>query len=189
MKQFAQKALNIVAVMLLCLMLLRIALSIVSAQIVSLPFLEEPSIGMQIFRYTVIVLTTCLILLVGMVAFLSLFGSEEEEQKKESSSFSPLIMLTKEQEEAITQLLRDLPEHDKKAGHINMALTAQYLTALYDLGYLDFTDKKKIRLWLEQATGRHIPSTSAFNEALPSKNKDKVAAAQKDIQRRLERLR
>ena len=81
------------------------------------------------------------------------------------------------------QLLRDLPSHLKKPDAINMAMQAYYLTALEELGYADLIDKHSLRLWLAQITGKQVPDTSQFNDAIPSGAKTKIANARKKIEK------
>lgn len=98
-------------------------------------------------------------------------------------NYSPLCNLTNEQAVKIEQILHNLPSNPKKPEAINLALVAQYLTALEKLGKAKLTDRYHIRLWIEQITGKQVPSSSQFNEAIPSKATGKVLKAQKDIER------
>lgn len=99
------------------------------------------------------------------------------------ADYTPLRNLSDKQEQQVLQLLRDLPSHHRKADNINLALVAQYLTALEKLGKANLTDKHNLRLWLEQVTGKQVPAASQFNEAIPSTTKTKVLAAQKAIEK------
>ena len=96
--------------------------------------------------------------------------------------YSPLRELPPDQQQRVKQLLRDLPPHPDKPGHINLAAVAQHLTALQQAGKADITDKHNLRLWVAKVTGRQVPPPGQFNEALPSTNKRKVAAAKKSIE-------
>lgn len=80
------------------------------------------------------------------------------------------------------QLLRELPAHPEKPGHINLAFIAQYLTALDKLGKADLKDKRNLRIWVENVTGKKTPSSSQFNEAIPSTATTKVATARRDLE-------
>ena len=100
-----------------------------------------------------------------------------------SADYTPLYNLTEEQKAQIEQILRALPANDRKPESINLALVAQYLTALEKLGKVNLTDKYHLRLWIEQITGKQVPSSSQFNEAIPSKATGKVLKAQKDLER------
>lgn len=97
--------------------------------------------------------------------------------------YTPLCNLTEEQKVQIQQILHDLPANDKRPEAINLALVAQYLTALEKLGKAKLTDRYHMRMWIEQITGKQVPSSSQFNEAIPSKATGKVLKAQKDIER------
>lgn len=99
--------------------------------------------------------------------------------------YTPLHNVTPEQVTDIKQLLRELPDHVEKPGHINLALTAQYLTALEKLGKADLSDKHHLRLWVAEVTGKQVPSSSQFNEAVPSQAKTKVNDARKELQKLL----
>ena len=117
---------------------------------------------------------------------------EHRKRQKEpaSSNFhSPLLNLTPEEEQIVCTLLRDLPEHITKPGHINLAQTMHYLTALQQSGYLDDKDLYNLRLWLIHVTGKDVPSTSQFNEAYPSKATTKVTKAKQQIERTLAEIR
>lgn len=99
-----------------------------------------------------------------------------------SNPYSPLCHLSEEEERRVTQLLRTLPEHPDKPGHINLALVSQYLTALEKSGKAELRDKRRLRQWVAEVTGRQVPSSSQFNEAIPSKAATKVAAARKELE-------
>lgn len=99
-----------------------------------------------------------------------------------SSNYNPLRELSPEQEEKIKELLRNLPENPMKPGHINLALIAQYLTALQQLGKADLKDKHHLRLWVEDVTGKKVPNSSQFNEAIPSQTRTKVLSARKELE-------
>lgn len=107
-------------------------------------------------------------------------------QKKQTAQlampYSPLRNLSEKEEEQIKQLLHTLPEHAEKPGHINLALVSQYLTALEKLGKADLKDKRQLRNWIAEITGKQVPSSSQFNEAVPSQASSKVAAARKEIE-------
>lgn len=111
-------------------------------------------------------------------------------QKKQTAQpsvpYSPLAALSDQQELQIKQLLHSLPEHPEKPGHINLALVAQYLTALEKMGKADLKDKRNLRMWIAQTTGKQVPSTSQFNEAVPSRAASKVAAARKELENLLQ---
>ena len=98
------------------------------------------------------------------------------------SNYNPLRELSPEQEEKIKELLRNLPENPMKPGHINLALVAQYLTALQQLGKADLKDKHHLRLWVEEVTGKKVPNSSQFNEAIPSQTRTKVLSARKELE-------
>ena len=106
---------------------------------------------------------------------------KKQEIQPSASPYSPLRNLSEEEEKRILQLLRTLPEHSEKPGHINLALMAQYLTALEKSGKADLKDKRQLRIWVAEITGKQVPSTSQFNEAIPSKAATKVAAARKEL--------
>lgn len=100
--------------------------------------------------------------------------------------YSPLRNLTPEQSEHVKQLLRKQPSHPDKPDHINLAYIAKYLTALEQLGKADLSDKRDLRLWVAQVTGKKVPSPSQFNEAIPAKAKDKLAKARVELSRLLQ---
>ena len=103
-----------------------------------------------------------------------------------SSNYNPLRELSPGQEEKIKEVLRGLPENPMKPGHINLALVAQYLTALQQLGKANLKDKHHLRLWVEEVTGKKVPNSSQFNEAIPSQTVTKVSSARKKLEAVLE---
>lgn len=139
---------------------------------------------------------TFILLVIGIVIMLALspfVKSEEEEElekqvdyilKKKSEivtkDSSPLRDVSPAQEETIRRVLRELPEHAEKSGYINLALVAQYLTALEKLGKADLKNKRTLRTWVAEVTGKQVPSSSQFNEALPSTAMTKVTKARKE---------
>lgn len=139
------------------------------------------------------------LILIAKLCLSPFVKSEEEEefeqqvdyiiQKKQAlitavqKDYTPLCNVTSEQEEQIKQLLRELPEHSEKPGHINLALISQYLTALDKLGKANLKDKRKLRIWVENVTGKQAPGSSQFNEAIPSTATTKVAAARRELEK------
>ena len=108
----------------------------------------------------------------------------QQRQKAQLSEkpYSPLRDVSPAQEEKIKEVLRGLPENPMKPGHINLALVAQYLTALQQLGKADLKDKHHLRLWVEEVTGKKVPNSSQFNEAIPSQTVTKVSSARKELE-------
>lgn len=49
-------------------------------------------------------------------------------------------------------------------------------------GKAELRDKRRLRQWVAEVTGRQVPSSSQFNEAIPSKAATKVAAARKELE-------
>ena len=139
------------------------------------------------------------VILVGKICLSPFVKSEEEEEfeqqvnyilqqkqaliTSEQKEYSPLHNVSSKQEEQIMQLLRELPAHPEKPGHINLAFIAQYLTALDKLGKADLKDKRNLRIWVENVTGKITPSSSQFNEAIPSTATTKIEAARWDLER------
>lgn len=157
----------------------------------------------QIFVYALCVLAViCGILILCRIILSPFVKSDEQEEFEQkidyvlkqrskqqtqhaalSADYTPLYNLTEEQKAQIEQILRALPANDRKPESINLALVAQYLTALEKLGKAKLTDRYHMRMWIEQITGKQVPSSSQFNEAIPSKATGKVLKAQKDIER------
>ena len=142
------------------------------------------------------------LILIVKICLAQFVKSEEEEefeqkveyilQRKQAhlsailGDYTPLRDVTPEQEKDIKHLLRNLPDHVEKPGHINLALTAQYLTALEKLGKADLSDKHHLRLWVAEVTGKQVPASSQFNEAVPSQAKTKVYTIRKDLEKILQ---
>ena len=95
-------------------------------------------------------------------------------------AYTPLRDITPEQEEKIRHFIHELPAHAEKIDSINLAFVSQYLTALEKLGKADLKDKRQLRLWVAEVTEKNVPSSSQFNEAIPSTATSKVAAARKE---------
>jgi len=158
----------------------------------------------QLFVYALCVLAIiCGMLILGRIILSPFVKSDEQEEFEQKidyileqkskqqkaqhtasiEGYTPLCNLTEEQIVQIKQILRALPANDKKPKSINLALVAQYMTALEKLGKANLTDKYHLRLWVEQITEKQAPLSSQFNEAIPSKATGKVLKAQKDLER------
>ena len=98
-------------------------------------------------------------------------------------NYTPLCDLTDEQQERLKQLLRNQPSHTSKPDHINLSRIAKYLTALEQMGKANLTDKQNLRLWVAQVTGKNVPSSSQFKEAIPAKPKEKVLKMKQEIEK------
>ena len=105
------------------------------------------------------------------------------EQQVMIENYTPLCNLTDEQQERVKQLLRNQPSHTSKPDHINLSRIAKYLTALEQMGKANLTDKHNLRLWVAQVTGKNVPSSSQFNEAIPAKPKEKVLKMKQEIEK------
>jgi len=97
-----------------------------------------------------------------------------ELQQTAQEHYSPLHDLTPEQEAAIISLLHDLPGSSRNAGSIHLANISRYLTALDQLGKANLTDKHALRLWVKKVTGKEVPDSSHFNEAIPNNNRKEL---------------
>lgn len=145
-----------------------------------------------------IVFATCILCRIILTPFVKSEEEEVFEQKieyvlqnklqkpAEPSTYSPLCDLPQEQEEQVKQLLHDLPSHPNKPDYINLAFMAQYLTALEKMGKAKLIDKHNLRLWVAQVTGKQVPSSSQFNDAIPCAVPTKVNKAQKELERLLQ---
>lgn len=112
--------------------------------------------------------------------------SQQKQAHKEAiKDYSPLCKLSDAEAESVEQLLYRLPANPNHAGHINLALIAQYLTALQRMGYADLADKYHLRLWVAEVTKKEVPSSSQFNEAIPSTATTKINKAQKELEQLL----
>ncbi len=109
-------------------------------------------------------------------------AKQDQAHQESIKDYSPLRALSPEQTELVLQLLSHLPDNPNKAGHINLALVAHYLTALHKMGHADLTDKHHLRLWVAEVTRKQVPNSSQFNEAIPSTAATKVAKAQKELE-------
>ena len=109
-------------------------------------------------------------------------AQQKQAQKEAIKDYSPLCNLTHADEGLVRQALYQLPENPNHAGHINLALVAQYLTALQKMGYADLKDKFHLRLWVAEVTQKEVPNSSQFNEAIPSTATTKVNKAQKELE-------
>lgn len=107
---------------------------------------------------------------------------KNEEVSSILSEYSPFVNLTEEQEEKVKSLLIQLPSNSSNYKAINMALVAQYLTALEQLGFVTFNNKQYLRLWVAQITHKKAPDTSHFNEAIPSTNRKEVSKARRQLE-------
>ena len=205
----AKKAIDISAIGLFISVVLYLIYALVLApmDVVSTLF-TNPMIG-YVFRSVVIALFITLLVAACIRLLISPFMPSDEEKafrqkveyvlsqrkhfngapKQGSVVRSPLQNMTAEEEQIVCRMLCELPEHISKQGHINLAQTMHYLTALQQLGYLNDKDLYNLREWLIQITGRTVPTISQFNEAYPSKAKKKVEKAKQEIMTALAKLR
>ena len=169
-----------------------IALGVVSVSVIVLLVLAafNPCLKMAFF-VTWAVWGLILIIKICLSPFVKSEDEEEFEQKVEyilqqkrllntETAYTPLRDVSPKQEQQIKQLLHDLPAHAEKPDSINLALVAQYLTALEKLGKAALKDKRQLRLWIAEVTEKSVPNSSQFNEAIPSTATTKVAAARKE---------
>lgn len=112
-------------------------------------------------------------------------AKQEKAHKEAIKDYSPLCGLSHQEEGLVKQVLYRLPENPNKEGNINLALVAQYLTALQKMGKADLTDKYHLRLWVAEVTQKEVPGSSQFNEAIPSTATTKVSKAQKELEQLL----
>ena len=112
-------------------------------------------------------------------------AKQEKAHKEAIKDYSPLCHLSYQEEGLVKQALYRLPENPNKEGNINLALVAQYLTALQKMGKADLTDKYHLRLWVAEVTQKEVPGSSQFNEAIPSTATTKVSKAQKELEQLL----
>lgn len=103
-----------------------------------------------------------------------------------SEDYSPLRNLSQEQEEKVKQILRELPANERKPEAIKLALVVQYLKALENLDNANLSDLYRLRIWVGTITGKEVPESSQFNEAVRDCAKSKVSKAQKDLARILQ---
>ncbi|MBQ4390631.1 MAG: hypothetical protein II827_01280 [Paludibacteraceae bacterium] len=100
-------------------------------------------------------------------------------------NYNPLRKLDDKQQEVVLKIIANLPANPKKTDEIKLDILAHYLTALYQLKYLDITDKSNLRLWTAKITGKNMPDTSHFNAAIPKKDSKKIDEAKEIIIRAL----
>lgn len=203
----AKKVIEVTTIALFVVLILFLIYALLFEQTVSANNPSTNDLSGQTVKYIAIVLLVVFLLAVCVRLLLSPFVKPDEEadferkadyilehrkRQKEpipANIHSPLMNLTPAEEQTVCALLRDLPEHISKPGHINLAQTMHYLTALRQSGYLDDKDLYNLRLWLIQVTGKEVPSTSQFNEAYPSKATTKVTKAKQQIERALAEIR
>lgn len=156
----------------------------------------------QIFIYGLIgTAIICGVSILGRICLSPFVKSEEQEEfeqqvdyilshrkmtKREQTidePYTPLANLSPEQESQVIQLLHDLPSNDKNPKAIKLALVAQYLKALENLGKANLTDLYHLRLWVARITEKNVPDSSQFNEAIRACATSKVTKAQKDLER------
>lgn len=155
-----------------------------------------------IYKYIVCVFFVLFLLSATIVTIGSLWGKTEEEQEFEdklnyilskhtqanpyslptpSADYQPLSNLSENKREQLIAYLRSLPDSASKQGSINLALMAQHLVALSRMGYLDISDKPRLRRWVASITGKQVPSSSQFNEAITNVSMSKLLKAESDL--------
>ena len=209
--EYVSKGENVVAFFFVAIIIFLLIYSIV---IKSFPDIISESVKnsfSSFFQYSFII-SFCAILLFALLKYaLSFFVKDEDEiererivndivegvmarKTKEAKSvktevYSPLRDLTEQQEHVICDLLQNLPAHASISEQINMSEVAQFLTALQRMNYLDGEDKRNLRNWVREVSGREVPSVSAFNEAYPSGNNKKVKHYEEMIVKKLNKIR
>ncbi|MBQ9339108.1 MAG: hypothetical protein IJS13_02105 [Paludibacteraceae bacterium] len=202
-----KQILNVSAIVLLSILLLWIIWSLVENYLFSFPA-QANAIIHSVFKTSGIVVFCLFLLTIVVSLILSPFVKSDDEQEFEEKVnyilsktnlrkntnntqdiVSPLINLTKQQEECICQLLRDLPPNNNDSNKINTALVSQHLTALRDLGYLSDKNIYALYSWVGFVTNKELPNFNHFNEAYPSTTTRKVDKAKADIESELEKLR
>ena len=196
------------AVVLFAILLLCLVCALIFNNFASIPAQTIASIR-TIGRFSAIIVLCIFLLAVVVRIILSPFVKSDEETEfeakvnyilgKKSASrkqpqqadeiFSPLINLTPEQENAICDLLKQLPSNINKPNQINMAAVSHYLTALHSLDHLNDTDLNNLYTWVGKVTGKEMPSYNHFNEAYPSNTVKKVNTAKDKILATLQKLR
>ena len=116
-------------------------------------------------------------------------STSRKQPQQEYEMFKPLTNLTAEQEDAICNLLKQLPHNTNKPNQINMAAVSHYLTALHSLDYLNDTNLYNLYTWVGKVTDKEMPSYNHFNEAYPSNTVRKVDKAKEKILAELQKLR
>lgn len=148
-------------------------------------------------RYAWIILgsiaTICIVCRICLSPFVKSEEQEAFEQKVEyilaqrkefsAAAYNPLRNMTQDQEEQIKLVLRDLPSNSSDPEAINMAVMAQYLTALDQMDKINLTDLSRLQLWIAETTGKNVPASGHFNHALPSTYDKKIAIAKAKLER------
>lgn len=160
-------------------------------------------------KYVVVALFFLFLLFTMVVSLLSLFvkndGDSEledvvdtilrkkQEQNRSVDSQKTVFSPLKGMDEACSQLvccmLQDLPPHHADAQKINLAMVAQFLTALKKMDLLNDADRANLRLWVGQVTNKVLPSVREFNEAYPSNTTSKVNRYMAQIQEAFSKTR
>lgn len=196
------------AVVLLAILLLWLVCALIFNNFIGIPAQTIATVR-AIGKFTAIIVLCVFLLAVVVRIILSPFVKSDEETEfeakvnyilgKKSPSrkqpqhedevITPLVNLTSEQEDAICQLLKDLPSNINKPNQINMAEVSHYLTALRELGYLNDKDKYNLYAWVGKITGKELPQFNHFSEAYPSTTVKKVNHAKEKITSELHKLR
>ena len=154
-----------------------------------------------IYKYIVLSVSILFLLSAAVVAICTLWCKTDEEQLFEdkvnyilnkstmphrstspssllSPDYQPLKNICEDKRLRVTDYLRNLPDSATKQGAINLALMVQHLVALSKMGYLDISDKPRLRQWISALTGKQVPSSSQFNEAFANVSISKVLKAE-----------
>ncbi|MBQ7632319.1 MAG: hypothetical protein IJS82_06145 [Paludibacteraceae bacterium] len=110
---------------------------------------------------------------------------QTEQARAAQDNYSPLRNLTPEQETKVIEHLRALPSNTRNPNAVHLAIIARYLTALEQLGKANLTDKHDLRLWVQKITGKEVPSSSQFNEAIPNRNRKELQKARTEWEKLL----
>lgn len=157
-----------------------------------------------IYKYIVLSVFILFLLSAAVVAICTLWCKTDEEQLFEdkvnyilnksttphrstppssllSPDYQPLKNICEDNQLRVVDYLRNLPDSATKQGSINLALMVQHLVALSKMGYLDISDKPRLRRWVASITGKQVPSSSQFNEAITNVSMSKLLKAESDL--------
>lgn len=131
----------------------------------------------------IIGLVFCVVIVLLPLLFLLVpFSSGERDKRDAEDIASPLINLTKEQQNKIIDLLKEKGAPKEGEDKMNRAKVTYILNALKDLGYIpSAVDDNTLRLWVIKKTGYKEDDLDHFRESMGRSQKNNIALRTKEM--------
>lgn len=146
----------------------------------------ENSLYDQYYDFMKPVLVILLIVFVALLLVifsLTPFTTQQKDERDAADVDSPLVGLTKEQQKAVIELLKERGKPTNGSNKMKRSEVAYILNALIDKGYILPVDDnfEPLRLWVIKETGYREDDKNHFKESMGDCRKNKKAQQTKDM--------